>query len=87
MPSFNIRYDIVFNGEIYNFLELNENLISEEYQFNTDTEVILALYVKYVTGCLSHLNGMFAFALWDKQDKTLLLHVTAWVKKTTVLSF
>jgi asparagine synthase (glutamine-hydrolysing) len=75
MHSFDQRYVIAFNGEIYNFLELRECLISEGYQFNThtDTEVILALYAKYGTDCLSHLNGMFAFALWDKQEKTLFI--------------
>jgi len=75
MHSFDQRYVIAFNGEIYNFLELRENLISEGYQFNThtDTEVILALYAKYGSDCLSHLNGMFAFALWDKQNKTLFI--------------
>ncbi|MBF7072156.1 asparagine synthase (glutamine-hydrolyzing) [Glaciecola sp. MH2013] len=66
---------IVFNGEIYNFLELRESLISEGVSFrsSTDTEVIIRLYEKLGTQCLSLLNGMFAFALWDKRDNTLFI--------------
>ncbi len=64
---------IVFNGEIYNFLELRKDLEQEGYLFNThtDTEVILALYQQNGKACLDKLNGMFAFALWDKQQQTL----------------
>ena len=69
------RYVIVFNGEIYNFQELREDLQSEGVTFNTktDTEVILALYQREGTKLLSKINGMFAFALWDTQDKTLFI--------------
>lgn len=69
------RLVIVFNGEIYNFLKLREQLEREGVIFRTktDTEVILALYCKMGTECLKQLNGMFAFAIWDKLDKTLFL--------------
>lgn len=69
------RKVIVFNGEIYNFQELKKDLQQEGIQFNTrtDTEVILALYEKYGADCLPHLNGMFAFALWDMDKKQLFL--------------
>ena len=66
------RYIIVFNGEIYNYLELKTEL-KNDYDFKTssDTEVLLALYIKYKKACLSKLNGMFSFAIWDKKDKVL----------------
>ncbi|VAW87494.1 Asparagine synthetase [glutamine-hydrolyzing] AsnH [hydrothermal vent metagenome] len=66
---------IAFNGEIYNFLELRQELKKQGYPFktHTDTEVILALYQKEGEACLEKLNGMFAFALWDKQQQKLFL--------------
>ncbi|MCR8924119.1 asparagine synthase (glutamine-hydrolyzing) [Dasania sp. GY-MA-18] len=66
---------LVFNGEIYNFQELREELQAEGYQFktHTDTEVIIALYLRDGKNCIKQLNGMFAIALWDKQQQTLLL--------------
>jgi len=69
------RYWIVYNGEIYNFLELKAQLIASGYRFqsNSDTEVILASYEKWGTGFLERLRGMFAFALWDAQEKVMLL--------------
>lgn len=67
------RYEIVFNGEIYNFQEERSKLEQEGYTFtsHSDTEVILALYDKYQEKCLDHLRGMFAFALYDEQEQTL----------------
>lgn len=67
------RYEIVFNGEIYNFQEERELLQKEGYTFQSesDTEVILALYDKYGADCLHHLRGMFAFAIYDEQKDTL----------------
>lgn len=66
---------IVFNGEIYNFLELREDLENRGYQFKTktDTEVILALYQYEGVRCLDKLFGMFAFALWDKPKQELFI--------------
>ncbi|NVJ86781.1 MAG: asparagine synthase (glutamine-hydrolyzing) [Algoriphagus sp.] len=62
------RFVIIFNGEIYNYLELKQSL---DYSFRTksDTEVLLAMYIKYQDKMLNHLNGMFAFAIWDIQEK------------------
>ncbi len=75
MHSHDGDYVIVFNGEIYNYQGLREALVAEGYPFQnqTDTEVILALYHKYQEKMLPMLNGMFAFALWDKKAKKLLI--------------
>jgi asparagine synthase (glutamine-hydrolysing) len=64
---------IVFNGEIYNYIELREELISDGYKFRTatDTEVIIRAYEKWGEECLKRFNGMFAFALWDNSNKRL----------------
>jgi len=69
------RYVITFNGEIYNFQEERAKLIKTGYQFSSDsdTEVILALYVKYGKKCLNYLRGMFAFAIYDEHDQTMFL--------------
>ena len=66
---------IVFNGEIYNFQELRQKLVSAGDLFNShsDTEVILALYRKYGIDCLKFLRGMFALAIWDEQRQRLFL--------------
>ncbi|GFO66560.1 amidotransferase 1, exosortase A system-associated [Geomonas limicola] len=75
MHSLDGRYVIIFNGEIYNFLELRAELEGEGVQFRsrTDTEVILALYARDGVACLHRLNGMFAIALYDRQSGELLL--------------
>ena len=69
------RYIIVFNGEIYNFLQLRAELEKKGCSFRsrTDTEVILTLYGLEGSECLTRLNGMFAFAIWDRMEKTLFL--------------
>lgn len=66
---------IVFNGEIYNFLELRVELEAEGVVFRTrtDTEVILALYARDGVRCLERLRGMYAFALWDPARQTAFL--------------
>lgn len=75
MLSADGRYAITFGGEIYNYCELREQLISKGHAFRTktDTEVLLAAFVEWGPGCLSRLNGMFHFAVWDKQERTLTL--------------
>jgi asparagine synthase (glutamine-hydrolysing) len=69
------RYWIVFNGEIYNFVELKKELESFDYQFKTDsdTEVILAAYDKWGEDCQFKLNGMWAMAIWDSRERKLFL--------------
>lgn len=64
---------IVFNGEIYNYLELREELRQKGYTFRTqsDTEVLLTAYCEWGEDCLDHLNGMWSFALWDGKRHTL----------------
>lgn len=64
---------IVFNGEIYNYIELKKELVSYGHQFQTqgDTEVILKAYAQWGTECLNKFNGMWAFALYDRQHNVL----------------
>ncbi len=66
---------IVFNGEIFNYIELKAELIDLGYRFRTgsDTEVLLLLYKHYREKCLEKLNGQFAFAIWDTRKKELFL--------------
>lgn len=69
------RYWITFNGEIYNFLEIAEELKAKGYVFksSSDTEVVLAAYDCWGPECLPRFNGMWAFAIWDKSKKILFL--------------
>jgi asparagine synthase (glutamine-hydrolysing) len=66
---------IVFNGEIYNYQELREHLLSRGHVFKTrtDTEVIVHLYEEFGEGCVDKLRGMFAFAIWDNRNKLLFI--------------
>ncbi len=66
---------IVFNGEIYNFPELHESLVTRGHRFRSrcDTEAIVHLYEEYGERCVDHLRGMFAFAIWDQKARRLLL--------------
>ena len=75
MQSFNKRFSIVYNGEIYNFLEIKKNLTKINYKFksNSDTELILAAFQTYGTECFAMFNGMFALAIYDKLEDTLIL--------------
>lgn len=66
---------IVYNGEIYNHLEIRKELEAKGHAFttHTDTETILHLYEEMGKECVTRLNGMFAFAIWDERDRTLFL--------------
>ena len=76
-PITNETGDIILicNGEIYNSPQLRDKLIEQGHQFKTrsDVEVIIHLYEEYGTNCVTHLQGMFAFALWDSVKQKLLL--------------
>jgi asparagine synthase (glutamine-hydrolysing) len=69
------RYVLVFNGEVYNYRDIREELEEKGYLFSSssDTEVVLNAYREWKEGCLSRFIGMFAFALWDNREKSLFL--------------
>lgn len=75
MPSRNRRYWIAYNGEIYNFRELRQELRNKGHFFysNTDTEVVLNGYIEEGPSFLNKLDGMFAIAIWDTLEKKLFL--------------
>lgn len=66
---------LIFNGEIYGYVELRDELEKRGHQFTTrsDTETIVHAYEEYGVNCVEHLNGMFAFALWDKRNEVLFI--------------
>ena len=66
---------VVMNGEIYNFVELREELIARGHQFSSrsDTEVVVHLYEEHGEGFVNRLRGMFAIALWDSRERKLVL--------------
>jgi asparagine synthase (glutamine-hydrolysing) len=67
------RYSIVFNGEIYNYIELKDTLVKQGYTFKTqsDTEVLMALYDRDKENCLQHLDGMFSFVIYDALENNI----------------
>lgn len=69
------RYVIVYNGELYNTKELKDNLISKGYDFSTncDTEVVLNSFIEYGKECVNMFNGIFAFAIYDKNNDYIFL--------------
>lgn len=82
MQSYDGRYTIVYNGELYNYRELKfelQRVVSGSgqhsyfFQTNTDTEVIIAAYARWGSDCLKRFNGMFAFAIWDNQTKEMFI--------------
>ncbi len=82
MQSSDNRYVIVYNGELYNYKDLKLELqrvaqgtdnLPYFFKTNSDTEVVLAAYQRWGVDCLTKFNGMFAFALYDTQEKTLFI--------------
>lgn len=71
--SFANRYQVVYNGEIYNYIEIRSFLQNKGYHFTTqsDTEVIVAAYDFWKEKCLQQFDGMFAFAIWDEKEERL----------------
>ncbi|WNJ19272.1 asparagine synthase (glutamine-hydrolyzing) [Pontibacter sp. G13] len=67
------RYCLIFNGEIYNYLDLKQALPDYPYRGNSDTEVIMAGFIHWGPSFLERLNGMFALAVWDKLERKLFL--------------
>jgi asparagine synthase (glutamine-hydrolysing) len=75
MASGDARYWITYNGEVYNFAALREELGARGYRFrsHTDTEVVLNAYAAWGSACVERFNGMFAFAIWDAERSELFL--------------
>jgi len=69
------RYMLVFNGEIYNFLEVRDKLLKKGYTFKSesDSEVLLASYIEWGESCVDEFNGMWTFAIWDREEKKLFM--------------
>lgn len=67
------RYSIILNGEIYNYQEVKRSLPEYPFATESDTEAVIAAFAKYGTDCLSLLNGMFAFAIWDKERREMFV--------------
>lgn len=69
------RYHITYNGEIYNFIEIRNELLKKGHYFvsNSDTEVLLAAFVEWGEACLDQFNGMWAFAIWDSHEQALFV--------------
>lgn len=75
MSDITERYWIVYNGEVFNYLELRVELEKKGVRFktNSDTEVVIQMYALYGADCLNQMNGQFAFCIWDKSKKELFL--------------
>lgn len=69
------RFHVIYNGEVYNYIELRDELqhLGWRFRTRTDTEVLLKAYQQYGEACLSKFNGMFAFAIYDSEQQTLFL--------------
>ncbi|MCJ8268116.1 MAG: asparagine synthetase B, partial [Psychrosphaera sp.] len=80
------RYYISYNGEVYNYIELREELKQLGYTFNSgsDTEVVLYAYVEWGKACFKKFNGMWAIAIWDQHERKLLLCVDRFAIKSCV---
>jgi len=88
-PMHFAHYVITFNGEIYNFIEIKQELEKKGYQFRTasDTEVILAAFHEWREQCLHKFNGMWAMAIWDKKNQSLFLSRDRFGKKPLFYAF
>ena len=77
------RYTVIFNGEIYNFLEIKKELVQLGYSFvsTSDTEVLLNAFIEWGEKVHSKFNGMWAFGIWDREKKELFLSRDRYGKK------
>ncbi len=73
MHSDDGRYTIIYNGEIFNYIELRAELGKSQFRTNSDTEVVLRAFQRWGSDCLNKLRGMFAIAIWDSLEKKLFL--------------
>lgn len=73
MYSEDVRYTIVYNGEIYNFIELRQELGGDSFHTNSDTEVVLRAFERWGADAVKRLRGMFAIAIWDQKEQRLFL--------------
>jgi asparagine synthase (glutamine-hydrolysing) len=67
------RYIMVFNGEMYNYQDVKELITDYPFHTTSDTEVLIAAYAKWGADCLKYFRGMFAFAIWDRQEKEIFI--------------
>ena len=67
------RYIMTFNGEIYNYAEVKPLLTGYAFRTTSDTEVLLAAYIRWGADCIQYFRGMFSFAIWDKQEKEIFI--------------
>jgi asparagine synthase (glutamine-hydrolysing) len=69
------RYYLIYNGEVYNYLELRKELVQSGFKFksNTDSEVVLYSFIKWGKDCLSHFNGMFSFLVYDTKERKIFI--------------
>ena len=73
MHSDDGRFTIIYNGEIYNYIELRAELGAESFRTHSDTEVVLRAFQRWGADCVSRLRGMFAIAIWDTVEQKLFL--------------
>jgi asparagine synthase (glutamine-hydrolysing) len=73
MHSDDGRFTIIYNGEIYNYIELRKELGEESFRTHSDTEVVLRAFQRWGSGCVTRLRGMFAIAIWDAAEQKLFL--------------
>lgn len=78
------RITLVFNGEIYNYLELKKELVEYPFRTDSDTEVIIAAYLAWGENFVKYLTGMFSFALYDRQQKKSALGPRSYRKETAL---
>jgi len=67
------RYVVVFNGEIYNYRDVQRQIHGYDFRTTSDTEVLIAAYIRWGPACVEYLRGMFAFVIWDRQERVIFM--------------